>query len=331
MTAQELQASARALVLQARPTWQEVATYWIAAKVRSENTRRAYARALGRFFTTSGRMSVADVTAADLELYCAMLREKGHAPKTQAQAIAALRSFFRWARKQRDGRRFSPLSVDDLEDALQMPKAKVQRPYSVLNAAEIQAVKATAETPRDRALLGVLIGCGLRVSEVAELAIEDVHRRPSGRGWILVRGGKGGKDRRAPVPLSVMEEVRAYLAATGRTLRSEGPLFRAHDRGAAKRERRPMSPQAIANVVRVIVRRSGVLEGVEADEERRRISPHSLRHTFAVQFLRMGGQVHVLQQILGHSSLATTMIYVAHLDFEELVETAPDVFAAAAA
>jgi site-specific recombinase XerD len=112
-----------------------------------------------------------------------------------------------------------------------------------------------------------------------------------------------------------MQLVKAHLADTGRTLTSEGPLFRAHDRGALKRERTRLTAHAAGMVVGELVRLAGVVG--------KRISPHSLRHCYAVRYLNAGGQLVALATILGHASVTTTQRYADHLALAELTATVP--------
>lgn len=294
--------------------WSLAVDTFLAAKVDSANTARAYRRHLTAAFDRIGRASVCDVSALDLIAYRRDLLADGRSAATHAQAIAALRAFLLWARK--DHVRACRLSRETIEDALEMPRATVQRPYSVTTDPELARMLHAAPTPRDRALLAVMAGAGLRVSEAVGLDVSDVREMPENGGGVLcVRAGKGAKDRLAPASLQIMSLIRTYLEATGRTLSDTGPLFRAHDRGLRARTRARLTARAAHAVVREIAR----LAGIEA----KTISPHSLRHTYATRFLRAGGNVAALARILGHSSIRTTQTYLDHLELGELVASVP--------
>jgi integrase/recombinase XerD len=134
-------------------------------------------------------------------------------------------------------------------------------------------------------------------------------------GAALHVAGKGRKERIVPIQGDVLRYLRAYLAATGRTLSAEGPLFRAHDRAAAKLPRHRLTTRAAGYVVDRCTKAAGV--------DAKRISPHSLRHTFALRSLRQRHDVIAVQKLLGHASVATTQRYLDHLGLAELRAAVP--------
>src|SRR3954469_8044917 len=205
--------------------WPVVVDAYLAAAVDSAHTRRAYRRHLEHAFGCLGVGSVAELTGAHLAAYRAQLTTASTlASASTSQALAALRSFLGWAGSMGAHR----LPAEAIKVALRTPSSQVQRPYQVLADAEIAAVLTVATTPRDRALLGVMLGAGLRAAEVVGLDVQDVHDGVDGT-LLHVRQGKGRKDRLVPVQPDVAQLVRSYLVATGRHLLSPGPLFRAHD------------------------------------------------------------------------------------------------------
>ena len=274
------------------------------ARMNSTHTRRAYRRHIEAALDFLA-VDLWLITGAMLARYRAHLTGTAPAP-TASQALASLRSFFGWCRKTHVG--ISPLSSDTIEDALEMPKTHVEKPYDVLDDGELARLIAAAPTARDRALLALMGGCGLRVSEAVALDVTDIKRN----GVIHVRQGKGGKDRTVPVPSSVLTTVKVLADETGRT---SGPLFLANDRAASSRTPARMTTRAAA----LALSRTLEAAGIE-----RRISPHSLRHTYAIRFLRATKNVEGLRSVLGHSSLAVTSRYTAHLALEELVKTVPE-------
>jgi integrase len=164
-------------------------------------------------------------------------------------------------------------------------------------------------------LLAVLLGAGLRAAEVVGLDVSDLHDDPEGGLVIAVRQGKGRRDRQVPVQPEVSRLLLAYLAETSRHLGDTGPLFRAHDRGAAERERARLSTRAVGYLVRRSLERAGLAA--------KAISPHALRHTFAIRALRAGGNLIALQRLLGHASVTTTQRYLDHLALGELRAAVP--------
>lgn len=294
-----------------RAGWPAVVAAYLAAGVDSDHTRRAYGRHLRAAFTTLGVATVADLTGADLAAYRAHVTSADLSPASQSQSLAALRSFLRWSR---------PLGAHALPDevvavALRTPRATVQRPYQVLSEPEIAAVIGAAATARDRALLAVLLGAGLRAAEVVGLDVGDVREDGAGDALLHVRQGKGRKDRTVPIGRDVAALVRASLAATGRRLGDAGPLFRAHDRAATTRERGRLTARSVG----YLVARACAAAGIEA----KRISPHSLRHTYALRALRHGGNVVAVAKLLGHANVTTTQRYVDHLALAELRAAVP--------
>jgi site-specific recombinase XerD len=132
---------------------------------------------------------------------------------------------------------------------------------------------------------------------------------------LHVRQGKGKKDRIVPIRRETAKAIRIYLAGTGRRLNDSGPLFRAHDRAARKLAHHRLTPDAIADVVSRCAGAAGVLD--------KQISPHALRHTFAIRALWGGANLVAVSKLLGHASVATTQRYLDHLELGELRAAVP--------
>ena len=290
--------------------WRIVVDAYLAAAVDSPNTRRAYHRHLVNAFVTIGVETVADLTGTDLARYRAHVTSSSLAPASQGQALAAVRSFLTWAGTMGAHQ----LPGDVVRAALRTPRASTQKPYQVLSEPEIAAVITAAKTPRDRAILAVILGAGLRAAETVGLDVEDVQEDADGETVLHVHG-KGRKDCTVPVRGDVARLVRAYLQETGRRLGDGGPLFRSHDRGVGVRDRQRLSTRAVG----YLVERATAAAGIEA----KRISPHSMRHTYALRTLRAGGNVVAVSKLLGHASVATTQKYVDHLALSELRAAVP--------
>jgi integrase len=163
---------------------------YLDAAIDSPHTRRAYERHLHHAFDVFGVASVVELSGADLARYRAAIVSSDLAPGSQAQAMAALRAFLAWSRTLGAHR----LSSDVIRTALKTPKAVVRRPYRTLGESDIATVLAMASTARDRALLAVLLGAGLRAAEAVALDATDLHDDPDGGLVIAVRRGKGRKD-----------------------------------------------------------------------------------------------------------------------------------------
>lgn len=233
------------------------------------------------------------VTAADLRAYLAS-RRSGTTPlaaRSLSQALSAIRAFHRFL----DGRLATPNGAIAL---VRGPRVKPGAPRPV---SEDQARGLIADAggdddlapwaaARDEAVLMLLWGCGLRISEALALRRADAPLPDSLR--IL---GKGGKTRLAPVLPAVREAVDAYLAATPFSLPSEGPLFRAARGG-------PLTPRHVQATMQRLRGRLGLSE---------RATPHALRHSFATHLLGAGADLRSIQELLGHASLSTTQRYTA--------------------
>ncbi len=298
--------------------WEVATGRFLASAVDSDNTRRAYRRWLVHAGTVIGTPPLALLDSAALADYrqVVMSDDEGLGPASQSQAVAAFRSFIRWARSLDGGRHLPLVTVETMEVALRMPRAEVRRPYSVLSDPEAAAMLGLSGSSRDRALLGVMIGAGLRVSEVVKLAVTDILADQEGGAVIHVRQGKGRKDRSIPVQPDVLGCVLTYLDRTGRRMGGAGALFRSYDHVEHRRVR---AEGITEGAVWAVVKKSAAAVPVVGKP----VSPHSLRHTFAIRFLRAGGSVAALQKLLGHASLATTQRYVDHFELAELRSMMP--------
>lgn len=301
----------RELATAIHPTWDEAVAGYLDAAIDSANTRRAYGRHLRRAGETLGVNSLHGLTGADLASYRAAVTSSGLAASSQAQALAALRSFLAWSGSM-GGHSLPPQLVGV---ALRTPRVSVAARFNVITEKEIAAMLAAARDPRERALAGVLLGSGLRVAEVAKLAVRDVVEAMDGGVALFVDQGKGRKDRVVPIGAEVDALIRAYLADTGRYLGGDGPLFLANDRGSKSRVKTGLSTRAISRIVRELASVAGIAA--------KQVTPHALRHSYAMRCLRAGGNVVAVARLLGHSSIATTQRYVDHLSASELRTTVP--------
>jgi integrase/recombinase XerD len=219
------------------------------------------------------------------------------APATLQRKVACLRSFYRHLRRE------GILDSDPTAD-LRAPR-KSQKLPQVLTRSEVGRLLAAPRGTepaglRDRALLELMYACGLRASEATGLALRDVDLRHG----VLRARGKGSKERLVPVGRQAVAAVRAY-AERGRPalvgLREQDKLF-VNQRGGE------LTRQGLYKIVQRHARAAG-LDG--------KMSPHTLRHTFATHLLAGGCDLRALQEMLGHADIATTQIYT-HLSAERL-------------
>ncbi len=288
--------------------WRESVAAFLAAR-DSIHTQRAYARHLTTAFTGFGVATVGELTSMHLAAYRHHLTTGGLSPASQGQALAALRSFLGWARAVG----ISTVLADATGELLRTPRTSVRKPYSVLSEPEVGAIGQSASSTRDRALLAVMLGAGLRAAEVVGLDVSDVIEDHDGETTLYVRQGKGRKDRSVPVLAPVAALLRRYLAETGRRLGGSGPLFLSDDRAAKGSGR--LSARGVGYIVARLARAAGI--------QAKQVSPHALRHTYALRALRSGSNVVAVGKLLGHSSIQTTQRYLDHLETAELRRAVP--------
>lgn len=267
-------------------------------RAMSENTCQAYYRDLRRFAQFLKSRGIDDVRSVERSHIADFLGEErgaGMASSTRMRRTAAIRMFFRFLRERR---RVS----SDPTDLLDTPKRELVLPR-VLSEEEvgemIDAVSGTEPRElRDRAMLEVLYGAGLRVSEMCDLQMDDI----IGDGELLRVIGKGSKERVVPIGHGAGNALNAYFAS-GRGAFARGNGYETHV--FLTRLGRPFTRQGVFKVIR----ERAAAVGIAAD----RISPHVMRHSFASHMLRHGADIRAIQELLGHADIGTTQIYT-HVD-----------------
>ena len=271
----------------------------------SRNTLNAYRTDLHQYgeFLAVRDVSALDARPRDVAEFLADLATGNGRPACSAATIhrkaACLRSFYKHLRREE-------LVGDDPTAALRAPRRATKLPQ-VLNYQEVQRLLATprGDGPsvlRDRALLEVMYACGLRASETIGLELSDLDLR---HGFLRARG-KGSKERLVPLGSQAVSAVDAYLRRARPELvggRSEPKLF-VNFRGG------PLTRQGLYKIVQRHAREAG-LSG--------RMSPHTLRHSFATHLLAGGCDLRAVQEMLGHADISTTQMYT-HLSGEQLKE-----------
>ncbi len=236
---------------------------------------------------------LARVEASDLRAYLASRRsgERRLGPRSLSQALSAIRAFHAFC-----GRRLETpnLAVEQVRGP--RIQAALPRPVSIEQARGLIAEAGAREEGalwmrlRDQALLTLLWGCGLRISEALSLQGDDA---PPGQTMRIV--GKGGKMRLTPVVPAVRSAIQAYLAALPYPIAANEPLFRANRGG-------PLTPRHAQATMEELRGRLGLSS---------RATPHALRHAFATHLLGNGADLRSIQELLGHASLSTTQRYTA--------------------
>ncbi|MCB9674827.1 MAG: tyrosine recombinase XerC [Alphaproteobacteria bacterium] len=259
----------------------------------SDNTLRAYSRSLGeleRYLEGKGR-TLAGATRNDLRGWLFQIGQ-GRAAATRARHVAAVRTFYRWMLREEKVER-------SVAEDLQPPKVGRHLPHFLTEPQTGQLLDDTTLTVRDRALLELMYGGGLRVGEVEGLDWGDVDLR---EGLVHVRHGKGGKQRKVPIGPPAIEALRAHRGEAS----LDEPVFR-NSRGSRMSQRS----------MRRIVRECGLSAGLGG------LHPHAMRHTFATHLLDNGADLRGIQELLGHSNLSTTQRY-AHVSTQSLLRVYRD-------
>ena len=249
----------------------------------SPNTVASYCSDVQAFLGGTG-LDPASVTAADIVDF---LSEGTMSKRSQARFLSALRSFFAWMMLEKE-------RTDNPCDGVDFPKLGRYIP-EVLSQEEVTAILESVppgnwQQRRDRAILEVLYGCGLRGSEASCLHVSDIFLED---GFVRVIG-KGNKQRLVPLGEMAADCVRNYLAV--RPFDTDD-LF-------VNRFGRPLSRVSIFN----LVKRQAMAAGIHKE-----ISPHTFRHSFATHLVENGADLRVVQEMLGHESILTTEIYT-HID-----------------
>jgi integrase/recombinase XerD len=260
----------------------------------SPHTVQAYRRDLERYLAwcaERGIEAVDHVTENDIADFAASLPAAGLRPSSAARSVVSVRAFHRFVAREGMSAADPALHVRPPAVPQRLPKAL---PYEHVTAIIAQAGDpATPEGIRDRALLELLYGTGARISEAVGLDVDDVDLEAL---TVLVTG-KGSKQRLLPLGGFAAEAIDAYLVR-GR------PVFAVRGAGTPKlflnSLGRPVSRQSAYAILRAAAERADVPG---------RVSPHSLRHSFATHLLQNGADVRVVQELLGHASVTTTQIY----------------------
>ena len=274
----------------------------------SRNTAGSYKRDLKKFgeYLLEGTTAVDEHTgliepdriqADHVRNYLAELLRSGSSRATVQRRLFAIKAFFRW-RELAAGK---PNPVY----AMRAPKAEKRLPQ-VLNERDTAALVEADDSMnaracrRDRAILEVLYSAGLRVSELTGLDWRDIDEE---LGLVMIRSGKGGKDRLVPIGEPALDALRAWRAAMPGTPSADRPVI-TNLRGSR------LTPRAVQN----IVARRLVQAGLNTP-----ITPHGLRHSFATHMLNAGADLRSIQEMLGHSNLTTTQRYT-HVSVHHLKE-----------
>ncbi len=265
----------------------------------SENTIEAYLNDIKKLFSylMDENVTLREVKLKDLQQFSNQLHTLGIHARSQARILSGIKSFFNFLLLE------SYMDADPSE-LLESPKIGFKIP-EILSVEEIDAMLSTIdlssnEGQRNRAIIETLYSCGLRVSELTGLKISELYLEEN---FIRVTG-KGSKQRLVPISERAIHEIKLYLYHRNELdikKESQDILF-LNRRGR----------QLTRNMIFIIVQNAAEAAGID-----KKVSPHTLRHSFATHLLEGGANLRVIQSMLGHESIATTEIYT-HVDRERL-------------
>ena len=277
----------------------------------SAKTLEAYRRDVLQFLAflarhLGGRVrlaSLARLAPRDVRAFLAARRGEGICGRSLMRALAGVRSFARFLEREGKGKIGALAAVRAPKIAKTLPK-----PLAIAAAKRVADIdlrageeRAPWVLTRDAAVLALLYGSGLRISEA--LGLKRKEFPAPGAGDVIVVTGKGGKARMVPVLTKVVTLVADYVALCPYDLAPEGPLFVGVKGG-------PLSPRIVQLVMQLL---RGALDLPDT------ATPHALRHSFATHLLVRGGDLRAIQELLGHASLSTTQVYTG-VDAERLIE-----------
>ncbi len=248
-------------------------------------------------FLEERELSLTDVDTDALHQFLCTLRDLGISPRSQARMLSGIRAFFRFLRLE-------GYTDTDPCELLEAPRFGRTLP-DILSVEDIDSMIAALdpgkdETPRNHAIIETLYGSGLRVSELVELRMSRVNLD---EGYVIITG-KGNKQRLVPLSPESIRLIREYLPIRERLKikpDSSDILF-LNRRGGM------MTRVMVFYVIRDAAAAAGIIK---------RVSPHTLRHSFATHLLEGGANLRAIQEMLGHESISTTEIYI-HLDRSRL-------------
>lgn len=284
---------------------------WLAALSQerrlSLKTRDAYERDSRQFlaFLTAhigGPAKLSDVhtmRTADLRAFLAARRREGVEARTLGRNLAGIRSFLRYLERKGLANAAAASAMRSPKQPKSLPKPLTDAQALDVTSNETQLSEKPWIAARDAAVLSLLYGSGLRISEALGLTPVDF---PEGVTSLRIVG-KGGKTRLVPLIPAVRETVEAYRRLCPYQLSGDRPLFRGARGG-------PLQPAIIQRVMQVLRGALGLPETV---------TPHALRHSFATHLLAGGGDLRTIQELLGHASLSTTQVYTG-VDSARLLE-----------
>lgn len=288
-------------------TWQKAVrdfrTYLRLEKSLSENSIEAYSddvMKLESYFGSQDTLKMpVSVSYQDLKDFLLWFTDSNTNARTQSRVISGIRAFFRFLLIEGE-------INENPANLLESPRIGLKLP-EVLSIEEIDRIIAAIdlskpEGHRNKAIIETIYGCGLRVSELVNLRITDIH---SGEGFVTVTG-KGNKQRLVPIGNKALKEIENY-----KQIRNRLPVISDQNIVFLNRRGRRLTRAMIFKIIKDLTAKAGIMKI---------ISPHTFRHSFATHLIEGGADLRAVQEMLGHESILTTEIYT-HIDRSFLRDT----------
>lgn len=266
----------------------------------SKNTLDAYRRDLQKLlvFYADNHIDYRTVTLEQLDQFAGQLREEGIQARSVARILSGVRSFYRFLTLEKEVEQDPTELLESPQIGKHLPEVlSVEEIDSIINVIDV----SKPEGVRDRAIIEVLYGCGLRISELCNLRISQLYLEDK---YIRVKG-KGSKERLVPIEGVAIDRVREWLVTRmGYKVKpsEEDYVFVSLTRGSR------LSRISLFVYIKDYAKRAGI---------KKNISPHTFRHSFATHLLEGGANLRAIQMMLGHEDISTTEIYM-HIDKSKL-------------
>ncbi len=263
----------------------------------SQNTIDAYKRDLTCFLdfcTDNGKSNLKLISRSDLNSYVLYLRNKNYNPRSVVRKIASLRGFFKWL----SGNQYIPSNP---ALALEQPKLPKRLP-KVMTVLEIDEIFRSDLNKCERVITELLYDCGLRVSELVNLKLQDIDLKSK----YIKCYGKGSKERIVPFGKKAKHAVENYLKERENIILKNN--IKNTKQFLLRESGKSLTRQDVYNFIRKL-----------GEKIHKHISPHTLRHTYATHLLENGADLRVVQELLGHSDVSTTQLYT-HITKKRLKE-----------
>jgi integrase/recombinase XerD len=289
------------------PGWKEsfrsFETYLRLEKSLSENSVDAYLNdisKLQKYFNETGKdVLPAMVTYSELKEFLGWYGNDNRNSRTQSRVLSGIRAFYKFLLIEGEIEENPASLIESPRIGLKLPEVlsviEIDRMIDVIDLSK-------PEGHRNKAIIETLYGCGLRVSELVNLRLTDIH---SGEGYVIVTG-KGNKKRLVPVSNKALREMEIYKQD-----RNTLPVIKDQNVMFLNRRGSKLSRAMIFTIIKDLAAKAGI---------RKNISPHTFRHSFATHMIEAGADLRAVQEMLGHESILTTEIYT-HIDRSYLRDT----------